>query len=100
MDIVADIAAVADEEELILASGKTLLGRDIVRELFARYDLDFLRHVTESLPPSDPGIGFRVSLERLEKIINRIPTKSVASVVDEMIAADTATGHLFCRVTK
>jgi GDPmannose 4,6-dehydratase len=88
MDIVADIAEAADEDELILASGKTWLGRDIVRELFARYDLDFQRHVTELLPPSDPGAGFSVSLERLEKTINRRPVKTIASVVDEMISAD------------
>jgi len=93
MNIVADIAEVAYVDELVLASGKTSLGRDIVRELFARYNLDYRRHVTELMPRSDPGTEFRVSLQRLEKTINRKPTKTIASVVDEMIAANAATSQ-------
>lgn len=90
MDIAVDIAERTDEGEFLLASGTTWHGRTAVDHLFARYRLDARRHVKETLPPSDPGPDFHVSLDRLERAIGRRPSKSIADIVDEMIATSRA----------
>jgi GDPmannose 4,6-dehydratase len=87
MQIAADIAERCDEEEFVLASGTTWVGREAVHHLFRRYGLDGERHCRETSPRTDPGPEFRVSLERLERAIGRRPTKTLGALVDEMLAA-------------
>jgi len=92
MHLAADIAERCDEEELILASGSTWVGRDAAHRLFARYGLDIDRHCRQSSPRADPGPEFRVSLQRLERAIGRKPTKTIDALVDEMLAATRSVG--------
>jgi GDPmannose 4,6-dehydratase len=87
MDLAADIAEGCDEGELVLASGNTWVGRDAVRRSFARYGLQSDHHCRQSSPRADPGPEFRVSLQRLERVIGRRPTITLDALVDEMLAA-------------
>lgn len=87
MDIVVDIAERSDETELVLASGKTWNGRDLVTGLFQRHGLDAGRHLVETLPTSDVGPYYEVRLDRLEASVGRRPVKSVDQIVDEMLSA-------------
>jgi GDPmannose 4,6-dehydratase len=91
MDIVVDIAEGSDLDEVVLASGVTWKGRDIVSRLFAEHDLDVADHIIEQLPRSAPGPMFKVQTGRLERAIGRRVEKSVSQIVSEMIqAADVA----------
>jgi hypothetical protein len=44
-------------------------------------------HCRQSSPRADPGPEFRVSLQRLERLIGRRPTITLDALVDEMLAA-------------
>jgi GDPmannose 4,6-dehydratase len=87
MGLAADVAELSDIEEVVMASGKTWHGRTLVRGLFERHGLVLEDHVTEQLPPSDPGPEFQVVLDRLEAAAGRRPGKTVFQIVDEMIQA-------------
>ena len=87
MEIAADIAEKTDEPEFVLASGTTWHGREAAQHLFAMHGLNSERHLIETLPPGDPGPEFRVSLDRLERVIGRKPQKDVGRIVGEMIDA-------------
>ncbi len=87
MDIAADIAEKAEEPEFVLASGATWHAREAAKHLFALHGLDAKRHLVETLEPSDPGPDFRVSLDRLERVIGRTPKKNISQIVNEMIAS-------------
>lgn len=87
MEFAADLAERTDVPEVILASGTTWHGRAAIRDLFAGYGLDAERHVVETLPRSDPGPEFSVSLDRLDHLLGRRPRKTLAEIVDEMVAA-------------
>jgi hypothetical protein len=58
-----------------------------VRRSFARYGLQSDHHCRQSSPRADPGPEFRVSLQRLERVIGRRPTITLDALVDEMLAA-------------
>lgn len=86
MDIVVDVAERSNLPEVILASGKTWHARSAIKDLFARYDLDFREHIIETLAPSDAGPEFHVDIERLVKATGRRPAQQLAQIVDQMIA--------------
>lgn len=92
-DIAADIAERSDEGEFVLASGKTWVARDAVRELFADYGLDAERHVVESVERSQPGPAFHVSLDRLRRAIGRVPKRTLREIVAEMISTPPSAGR-------
>ena len=87
MDIVVDVADRCNLAEVILASGKTWHGRSAIKDLFARYNLDFREHVVETLLPSDAGPEFHVDVGRLVKATGRRPTQQLGQIVDQMIVA-------------
>jgi GDPmannose 4,6-dehydratase len=90
MDIVVDVSERCNLAEVILASGKTWYGRSAIKDLFARYDLDFREHIVETLPLSDPGPEFQVDIGRLVKATGRRPTQQLGQIVDQMIEAITS----------
>lgn len=82
MALSADIAEQSDEAEFVMASGKTVLARDAVCDLFRSHGLDYTRHLNETLSGIEPGPKFRVSLDRLEKAIGKRPEKDFKTMVD------------------
>lgn len=87
MEFAADIADRAPDQDFVLASGTTWHAREAVAQMFARHGLDYRRHIVETLPRSDPGPMFEVSLNRLLQAVGRRPAKTVLDVVDEIIGA-------------
>lgn len=93
MDITVDIAERGDTDEVVMASGVTSRGRDLIYRLFERYGLDAKRHLVETQPQSNPGSQFQVRLDRLERVAGRRPVKTVDDIMDQMLAAQGCQGQ-------
>lgn len=84
-DIAVDIAEKSHAVEFVLASGVTHHAREVVSTLFRAYGLQSELCIVEALERRDPGPHFQVSLKLLENEIERVPVKSVADIVHDML---------------
>lgn len=85
MEIVADLARAPYEPQFAMATGVTSHARPVVTEAFRRHGLVMENHVSEDLPPRDPGPDFRVDIGRLASAA-RTPMISVAELIDDLVA--------------
>lgn len=69
--------------EMIFASGKTWNGRDFVEQLFARYDLDYQRHIEVSESVSSPW--YEVDLAHTHEQIDAGPCEDILALCDRLI---------------
>jgi GDPmannose 4,6-dehydratase len=72
--------------ELIFASGVTWHGRDFVQKLFARYGLDYARHV-EAPDLVDSSSFFEVDLSDMLRQIDVKPRDDIFTLCDRLIAS-------------
>jgi GDPmannose 4,6-dehydratase len=70
-----------DNQDYVLATGKTWTGLEITEALFAAADLDWRDHVRLATPPgSDPVHRFRADIGRLEAALGRRPERTALDV--------------------
>ena len=87
MGMVADIAAGPDVDELIVASGRTVKGRDIATALFERHNLRLEDHVLTEQPDSDTGPAFQVDIGDFIAAAGRRPRKTALDIGEEIVTS-------------
>lgn len=85
MDIVADLAVMSDVPEVVLGSGQTWTGRAAVDHLFSAFGIAGAGSAQLECPDLDYTSQFRVSLDRLAKAINRVPTKTIVDIATDIL---------------
>jgi len=86
MDILIDLSLAYAGEDFILATGKNVLARQVVSELFAKYGLDYKDHITEAngLTSKIPLLP-TANVSKLKKYLRKIPQKNVMDVFEDML---------------
>lgn len=83
-EIMVEALAKAPGEDFVLASGRCLLARDLVAEMFKR----------QSLRPSGLAMEqgqergsapYMVSTEKLQRLVGKVPRRTIESVIEEML---------------
>ena len=71
-------------EDFIIGTGKTLRGRDFVKNLFRNYNLDYKNHVGVN---KNKLINkkFKAQNKKLRKILNVSPTEDIYSVSNKIL---------------
>jgi GDPmannose 4,6-dehydratase len=87
MDIVVDVAERALGNDIIVASGHTWWAADLAQEIFARHGLDHYRHLVERKDAPERSQPYSVSVERLDRLIGRVPELDAIDVCNRMLAA-------------
>lgn len=85
MDIAVDISEKAIGRDFVIATGKTLVGRQFVQTLFDAHGLDYRSFIQESLSGVPLPPDFRADVRGLELAIGRRPVRSIYDVCDEML---------------
>ncbi len=93
MDIAVEIAEQRAARDFVMASGKTWLGRDLARDLFAAHGLDYRQHITEEARSTDLPAPFHASTADLRRTIGRKPSRSIMEVCNEILAALPTAGR-------
>lgn len=80
-------AAVAGRlpDEMVVASGQTVIARDAVAGIFSHHGLAAERQLREVARPCDPGPEFRVDISRFEFAAGGRPKKSVIDILEDML---------------
>jgi GDPmannose 4,6-dehydratase len=87
MDIAADIAERVLGNDVIIATGRTWLARDLADEVFRRHGLDYREHLIERAAARSPPQPYRVSVDRLSGLLGRVPAVGAVDVCEKMLAA-------------
>ena len=84
MDMVVDVSLGSPVSELIVASGRTVHGREIITTLFASHGLSMEHHVSVETPPRDPGRPFCVDISAFAAAAGRTPRKTALIIAEEI----------------
>lgn len=91
MDIAVDLALNAEPANHVVATGRSMLGRELAERLYASRGLDYRRHVkVEGDGRGGEVSPYMVNLEALSSSIGRAPRRSILDVCQEMLAAKIA----------
>jgi len=93
MGLTAELAEKAPGQDVLLASGTTWWGRDLVAQLFARFGLEAEHHVRETQPKGSLPPHFRFDVSRLAKLLGRSPQTGILDVAEQMVRARLALGE-------
>jgi GDPmannose 4,6-dehydratase len=86
MEILIAILEAGGSDDFVLATGESTYARELARRLFARFGLDYERHIKER--DANVGVGqppYRVDLGRLERRIHRAPQVGIESVCNDIL---------------
>lgn len=76
-------------EDMIIATGRTMYGKDFVSRLFARYGLDYRRHIEQERHESEPAaVEFSASTEKLTQILGRTPRRDIFQVCQSILETE------------
>ncbi|MBX9845838.1 MAG: GDP-mannose 4,6-dehydratase [Xanthobacteraceae bacterium] len=86
-DIAVDIAERMPVEDVIVATGRTLSGRELAKQIFARHGLQYQNHVVDRGAANPANCTFAASTERLARMIGRTPQVGIVDVCERILAA-------------
>ena len=76
-------------QDVIIATGRTMYGRDFVSRLFACYGLVYRRHIEQERYESEPAaIEFSASTEKLAQILGRTPRRDIFKVCQSILETE------------
>jgi hypothetical protein len=86
MNFIVDLSLTYGGEDFILGTGKNVLARQVVSELFEKFGLDYKDHITEVngftsnilLPPT-------ANVSKLKHYMRKIPQKNVTHVFQDIL---------------
>ncbi|MBF0168525.1 MAG: GDP-mannose 4,6-dehydratase [Alphaproteobacteria bacterium] len=85
MDIAVDVATRSPGKDFLVATGRSVSGRELAERLFAEMGLDYRKHIiTET--SSSIGNPFFASLDELHSALGRTPVRTVFDVCHDMLA--------------
>ena len=84
MDMVVDVAFGPPALEFIVASGRTVLGRAVVADVFAAHGLDMDQHVLVETSQREPSTPFRVDIAAFASAAGRQPQKTALMIAEEI----------------
>ena len=84
MELCSELAEGRVDVDVIMAHERTWYGADLVESLFTRHGLDHRKHVSVRQQGSR-SMRFDVDTGRLERLLNRRPTRGILDVCDDIL---------------
>jgi GDPmannose 4,6-dehydratase len=72
-------------QDFILATGKQIFARDLVKDLFNKHGLDYLAHISEENVLKNASKPAIADISKLKNIVNEVPIISIHDLCDEMV---------------
>jgi nucleoside-diphosphate-sugar epimerase len=85
MDLAVDMLEKSPGEDFVLATGRCTPARELVRELFADYGLDYRLFIREQATAGPMGEPYVASTAKLRDRIGRTPQVDIEEVVRSMV---------------
>ncbi len=87
MSIIIELIEKAPSEDFVLASGVCTYARNLVRDIFKAYGLNYELHFKERVYSNDsPNNPYTVDLTKLERCLHRTPRISIYDVCKRILA--------------
>ncbi len=84
MKMAVDLLRLDHRKDIIFATGKTWYGRDFVKELFMRHDLDYRKHVGE-LEPHQNARSFQADITDTVSHLGYRPKLDIFDACDDFL---------------
>lgn len=85
MDIMIDVLEKTPREDYVLGRGECTYARKLVDELFALYELDYTKHIQQSVQERQPLSPYNVDIRKLKQMIGRVPEITIKSLCMEIM---------------
>jgi GDPmannose 4,6-dehydratase len=83
-ELIVETILRAPGEDFVLATGRCVHAREVAERVFAAHDLRLTDHISET-EPQRGGTAYRVRLDKLARLIGRVPQRTVERIIEEMV---------------
>jgi len=92
MELTTELVERAPGRDVLMATGITWWGRELVERLFARFGLEARHHIDEVQPKGAVSPRFTFDVRRLVECVGRSPRVDILDVAEQMVRTRLAAG--------